>query len=134
MSWNVLWKAVAYVLAVLSLLPTIGYFLHPNPPWNYYLVILPLVAAALAPILALSGGLGVLFGIRVQAWPAAALGLIGAGLSLVVVLQTSRPHRAFDASFPGSVEDDLGAEADTEERGSGLNALPDRIDERHSFQ
>ena len=104
MSWNVLWKAVAYVLAVLSLLPTIGYFLHPNPPWNYYLVILPLVAAALAPILALSGGLGVLFGIRVQAWPAAALGLIGAGLSLVVVLQTSGPHRAFDASFPGSVE------------------------------
>ena len=99
MSINKLIKSGAYTFALVSLVPTIGYFIHPRPPWNYYLLILPLIAAALAPVLAISGGLGAVLGFRTRVWPAFAMGLLGAGISLLVILQTAGKHRVLDNSF-----------------------------------
>ena len=92
-------KITAYVLSLLCLLLNLCLFLRLDPPFNFYLVIFQLVAAGLAPLFFLVGGVGALLGWFSRVRIPIGAGILGAGISIIYMILVTTTQSGFDEAF-----------------------------------
>ena len=92
-------KITAYVLSLLCLLLNLFLFLRLDPPFNFYFVIFQLVAAGLAPLLILVGGVGAALGWFSRSRIPIAAGILGAGISIVYMILVTTTQSSFAEAF-----------------------------------
>jgi acetyl esterase/lipase len=87
---------IAYLLSFFSLILNVALFVRIKPPYGWFIQML---SHALAPILIVMGGLGVVLGWLYLAPLAAAAGMLGAGISVVYIAFVTVPQPDFDLAF-----------------------------------
>jgi acetyl esterase/lipase len=89
----------AYLLSFLCLLLNLTLFIRLRPPTSFYFVAFQLLAAALAPVLAILAGVGALLGWLSGAWVASIAGLLSMTISIAYIIQVTAREPDFAAVF-----------------------------------
>ena len=92
-------KIAAYVLTFFCLFLNSTLFIRLNAPYNFYIVILPLLAGALAPILIVLGGVGIALSWVSGARIAFIVGLLSVTISVVYMILLARPQTGFAEAY-----------------------------------